>query len=501
MSKSLPPLPSNSHSTPDAPHRSIFSILEAHASRQSSVHAIMSEDLTLTYAELFERVSACARLLMQQGLVPGRMTAVSLSQEIDHLLCATALMCLGTPQINLASHETEVNKEALASKLGVTQVIARQSKPWMAEARVFSPPPAGEAASSSGAAPDAVLNDIPLDAILLYCSTSGSTNVPKTFGLSFERLLLVAKRQTENLSERRVLRTSSIEFDSSRLHRMCALLAGNTCVFSSYIDLKTLGELCARAEVSELHIGTYKLASLLRAGSQNGQKLPSFTRVLTGGSRVPGMLRRTVRERLTKNLWVSYATSEVGPISLAPPEQHEDFPEGVGLPLPGVTVTIVDANENLLPDGEVGQARIRKAAMPRGYRNDAAASSAFRNSWFYPRDLLSRTENGPLVFHGRVDDMMILNGINIFPEAIEDTLESHPDVREAVAYARKSRLHGDIPVAAVVLKEGGQQRNAPHLIDYCRRILGIRAPREVLVVEQIPRTSAGKPLRRDLAES
>jgi long-chain acyl-CoA synthetase len=144
-------------------------------------------------------------------------------------------------------------------------------------------------------------------------------------------------------------------------------------------------------------------------------------------------------------------------------------------------------------------ARIRKAAMPRGYLDDPVASSAFRDGWFYPRDLLSRTENGPLVFHGRLDDTMILNGINIFPSAIEDTLESHPDVREAVAYAVKSRIHGDIPVAAVILKDGGRKGDASHLIDHCRRILGMRAPRRVVVVEHIPRNSAGKPLRRELA--
>ena len=81
--------------------------------------------------------------------------------------------------------------------------------------------------------------------------------------------------------------------------------------------------------------------------------------------------------------------------------------------------------------------------MPHEYLNDTVASSAFRDGWFYPQDLRSRIQDGPLVFHGRVDDMMILNGINIFPAAIEDVLEGHPDVREAVAYPVKSRVHGD----------------------------------------------------------
>ena len=96
---------------------------------------------------------------------------------------------------------------------------------------------------------------------------------------------------------------------------------------------------------------------------------------------------------------------------------------------------------------------------------------------------------------------MILNGINVFPTAIEDILESHPDVKEAVAYPIRSRIHGEIPVAAVVLKEGAKDRSVSHLLDLCRQVLGIRAPRQIFVVDQIPRNTAGKPLRRELAAS
>jgi acyl-coenzyme A synthetase/AMP-(fatty) acid ligase len=291
-----------------------------------------------------------------------------------------------------------------------------------------------------------------------------------------------------------------MEFDSSRKYRICATMAGNTSVFSRQFDLEALGQICAREDVSGVHIGTYKLASLLRTRTSHGRKLPPFTGVLTGGSRVPGALRKAVAARLTENLWVSYATTELGLISIASPDEHEAFPEGLGFPVPGVTVDIVDALGSPLTEGEIGEARIRNAAMPHAYVGDAVASSAFRDAWFYTRDLLSRTKDGPLIFHGRADDVMILNGINIFPSAIEDTLEIHPDVQEAVAYPIKSRIHGEIPVAAVVLKEGAR-RDIAHLIDHCRQILGIRAPRQILVVDRIPRNSAGKPLRRELAAS
>ena len=96
---------------------------------------------------------------------------------------------------------------------------------------------------------------------------------------------------------------------------------------------------------------------------------------------------------------------------------------------------------------------------------------------------------------------MVLNGFKIFASLIEDTLASHPDVREAVAYPIKSRVHGEIPAAAVVLSANAQSRDPVHLLDYRRQSLGVRGPRRILILDSIPRTQAGKPLRRTLSEA
>ena len=297
------------------------------------------------------------------------------------------------------------------------------------------------------------------------------------------------------------MRTSAIEFDATRFCRIYTLLAGATTIFSGRIVLEQLGALCARAEVSSIQIGAYRLGSLLGNQTSAVQRLPDFTRIVAGGTRVPGPLRDKVRTVLTDNLWVSYATSEVAGISLATPEQHSLYPEGVGFPLAGVSVEIVDENDAAIAPGEIGRIRVRKANMVSGYASDPDPSPRFRDGWFYPGDLFSQDEGCPLIFHGREDDVMVLNGLKIFASLIEDTLASHPDVREAVAYPIKSRVHGEIPAAAVVLSANAQSRDPVHLLDYCRQSLGVRGPRRILILDSIPRTQAGKPLRRTLSEA
>jgi acyl-coenzyme A synthetase/AMP-(fatty) acid ligase len=293
-----------------------------------------------------------------------------------------------------------------------------------------------------------------------------------------------------------VLRGPGIEFDATRIQRIGCLLAGNTCVFGALDRPAELAELCRRAEVTVIQLGAYALSRL--AWSPDAVPLPSFTQVSVGGQRVPGSLRRRVIDRLTPNLWVQYATTEIGEISRAAPDEHERFPEGVGTPPAHVTLEIVDDHDQPVPPGEIGNIRVRKERAPSAYVDDPVASRAFRDGLLFTGDLGSWRPGEPIIHHGRADDLMILNGINIRPAAIEDRLAAHPDVREAVAFPIRSRVHGEIPAAAVVRAGGDTEARA--FLAFCRETLGIRAPREIFIVDAIPRSGVGKPLRRELSE-
>jgi long-chain acyl-CoA synthetase len=480
-----------------------YTALQEHASRQPDTEALIIGEVAVTYGEFLERVTAFAGWLLHHGFAPEEVTGLCIRNEVDHLICAMALLCLGTPHISLGSHENGATKRALACKVGLTQLIIETADDWMAGLRTIVAPigDPNAVAAAHGADASRLFIGRSLDSICIYQNTSGSTNIPKTFGLPLQRVVSLSKRFSADLKERRALRTGSIEFDAHRLHRICSLIAGHSCVFLRQLNLRNLVAVCERASVSIIHMGAYKLASLVQAEPHGHARLPSFTAVLTGGSRVPGRLRKELKRVLTDNLWVLYATSEVGTISLATPDQHDDFPEGVGFPAEDVAVEIFGPSGESVAPGEIGQIRIRKDGMINGYLAESDGASNFNDGWFYPRDLVSLSDGGPLIYHGRADDVMILNGINVFPAAIEDTLESHPDVREAVAYPIKSRIHGEIPVAAVVLKDAMQERGVSELMDLCRRVLGVRAPRQIFVVDRIPRNTAGKPVRRELAAS
>ncbi len=247
--------------------------------------------------------------------------------------------------------------------------------------------------------------------------------------------------------------------------------------------------------MTQLHVGTYRLTQLLNGARSH---LPSCASLLTGGSRVPGALRHAVQERLCRRLFVSYATSEVGVVSMARPEEHAEFPDGIGYVSPRVVVEIVDETGAQVSPGSVGEARVRKLAAPEFYVGEPEASAMLRNNWFRTRDLVSQRPGEPMIFHGRADDMMTMNGINIYGSAIEDTLQAMPQVAEAVAYPLHSRVHGQIPVAAVVLNPDLPPVSPQTMMQFCRARLGVGSPRQVFIVHEIPRTANGKPVSAKL---
>ena len=139
---------------------------------------------------------------------------------------------------------------------------------------------------------------------------------------------------------------------------------------------------------------------------------------------------------------------------------------------------------------------MKSAGMISGYVDEPAETTqAFRDGWFYAGDLAEFTPDGELIHHGRADDLMILDGINIYPGEIENVLLRHPAVAEAAAFPIRSVARGDIPIAAVITKS---QASEDELLSHCRSWLGLHAPHGLMIVPKLPRNAVGKLLKNEL---
>ncbi len=187
--------------------------------------------------------------------------------------------------------------------------------------------------------------------------------------------------------------------------------------------------------------------------SLDGAYKLSAVKLRTGGSAIPYAVRKRIEQNVTHNLYVRYAATECGSISMARPGEHDEA-ETVGLMLDSIELEIVDDLGNRMAVGESGQIRMRAPGVATCYLNSPEdTAKRFRDGWFYPGDMGCIRKDGALIVQGRSDDMFILNGVNIFPVEIERVLEGHPDVSCAAALGLPSQVHGHIPVAAVEMKK------------------------------------------------
>ena len=118
-----------------------------------------------------------------------------------------------------------------------------------------------------------------------------------------------------------------------------------------------------------------------------------------------------------------------------------------------------------------------------------------KQNWQNTGDLGKVHSNGEIIFLGRSDDLIIFNGINIYPREIESILENKAGIKEVAAFSIDSEKNGNLPVACVVASFEGLHESS--LLNYCKQFLGVKAPKRIHISNHLPRSPVGKVLRRE----
>lgn len=169
----------------------------------------------------------------------------------------------------------------------------------------------------------------------------------------------------------------------------------------------------------------------------------------------------------------------------------ERRPGTVGLPLPGISIRLLDLEGRLVPDGETGELYIRGPNVFPGYwKREVETREAFTDGYFQTGDLGVRSPDGYFTLQGRRSDLIISGGFNIYPREIEEFLEENESVAEAAVVGIPDKLRGEVPVAYIV---PGSAVDIAGLEAGCRRSLAsFKVPRAFIVIDKLPRTALGK---------
>ncbi len=191
-----------------------------------------------------------------------------------------------------------------------------------------------------------------------------------------------------------------------------------------------------------------------------------------------------------------YGMTETLPAVLTEPRERP-VPASMGQQTPGCLVDIQDSAGSSLPDGQVGQLVVggeRGITLFAGYLDDPETTQAsFQASWFLTGDRARREPDGRHYFEGRRSEVLKVSGENVSLVAVEAVLSAHPSVLEAAVVGRPNPIRDEVPVGFFVPRDPNRPPSSAELLAWCSERLGKAAiPRELILLNELPRTSVGK---------
>lgn len=223
--------------------------------------------------------------------------------------------------------------------------------------------------------------------------------------------------------------------------------------------------------------------------------LSSLRIVMASGSVLSLDLKRAATELFGEVLYDLYGSTEAGWVAIATPDDIKRKPKSLGRPVEGIEVAIFDDSGNRLEDGDTGEIYVKSNVMFEGYTSGDAKDE--RDGFISIGDLGHLDDDGHLYVDSRSDDMVVIGGENVYPIEVEEVIESIDGVSEVTVLGVEDDEFGQVLAAFVVGRVTGDE-----IEQVCRdELASYKVPRSIKVLEELPRTSTGKVLKRELRDT
>jgi long-chain acyl-CoA synthetase len=339
-------------------------------------------------------------------------------------------------------------------------------------------------------------------AVIIY--TSGTTGHPKGAMLTHRNLVFDALSAGEALQlrpqqERFLVVLPMFHAFASLAGVIIPLLHGSSLVPLPKFDPAQTAQVIDATDAT-IFLGVPSMYNLLlRLPGKYTPAIQKLRYCISGGAAMPAEIMKQFEERFDVLIYEGDGPTECAPATCFNPIDGVRKPQSVGLPLRGVEMKIMDAEGNELPLNEPGEICVRGPNVMKGYwKQPEETEKSFFGEWFRTGDIGTEDEEHYFYIVDRIKDMVIVNGMNVYPRVVEEVLYRHEAVREAAVIGQPSKLHGEVPVACIALKEGAQT-SEKEIRAFCFEHLGKHeVPKKVMFLDELPKNAAGKIVKREL---
>ncbi len=464
----------------------------------------------LTFGQWEAAADGVAALFVEHGVGRGDVVCLMLPSSIDYAVCYQAAARIGAVTTGVNPRLGPVEKASILARVRprvtvVDEDLADTAGTGADDHHAFETGRLlGRASLGQGAGASAPPMP-PLDSHdpVAIVWTSGSTGVPKGALFDHGNLAAVAAG-TDVLCRPGDRRLAPLPFAhvgymtrvwDEMAHGVTTVLTPQPWSAASAIELLVSERVTVGQGVPT------QWALMLAHDDMADADLRALRIAATGGARVPAELVRAMRERLGCPVVVRYTSTETSlGTGTRPGDPDEVVSTTVGGPVPGVELSVVDEEGRPRAPGDVGRVRLRSAAAMRGYVStgieiDVGATATVRDEagWITTGDLGWTDPDGHLRLVGRVSEMYIRGGYNVYPAEVEAALRQHPQVADVAVVGTPDPVLGEIGVAFVVPTERDAGPALDELRHWCAlRLADYKAPDRLRLVDGMPLTAMGK---------
>jgi long-chain acyl-CoA synthetase len=521
------------------PGRPLTYILDSVAVETPDKPATAFLGATLSYREIKKRADAFASALADAGIAKGDRVGIMLPNCPQYIISAFAILRLGAVVVNINPTYTAREILNVAKDSGIRILITLDRlAPLALEVR-------GQTAieqlivtsigeySAEQAAPPGVTGAVTLadllakhrdaepprveigpDDLAVLQYTGGTTGTPKgamlTHGNIFANVVQTEAwhyRANRDHEARTLLVIPYFHIYAFTVGMMCGIWEGALQILIPKYDVEQV--LAAIRDFRPTYFPAVPtiFVSLLAHPKVREYGLDLVQTFNSGGAPCPVEVIDEFERRLGRTLNEGYGLSETSPVTHSTPHLARRKPGTIGLPLPDTDMSIVDieTGRQEMPLGEPGELCIAGPQVMQGYWNrpEETAQALRRHAdgrvWFHTGDVAVMDEDGFTSIVQRKKDLIIVDGLNVYPSEVESVLYTHPAVRLAAVIGIPHRYHGEVVKACIVLRDGST--TAEELKAFCTTGLAqFKVPCEIEIRDALPMTAVGKILYRVLRD-
>jgi acyl-CoA synthetase (AMP-forming)/AMP-acid ligase II len=493
------------------------------ARRHGARTAIVVGDTRLSFRDVDEQSNRFANVFAGLGLGRGRRVGLLLNNEVWSVPVDFACLKAGVARVPLNSRLSAAEQARMLTETGVDLLVhgadlAERAHELAAELdglRLAGLCPAQRAGDIDlvAAAEDASPADpmVPLrpDDVMVVLYTSGTTGTLKAAQHTQASYAAITANILANLL--------SPGRDDAMLHAASLIHASGTFLLPYWVrggcavvlpgfEPQSYVDAIARHRVTAINLVPTMLGMLFTSGVLDSADLSTVESIVYGASPMPRPLLLEGLDRLGPRFMQYYGQTEA-PLcqTLLDKDDHAeggDLLGSCGQPAVDADILIADGDGNPVAQGEIGEIRVRAPFTMAGYHNapDLNRETITEDGWVRTRDMARADERGYLYLVDRVSDMIITGGYNVYPREVEDALLTHPAVAECAVVGAPDPTWVEAVTAFVVFRPGATASEAELRQVVRGRLAGYKVPKQVRVVQAIPKSAVGKIMRRMLRD-